>query len=88
MWCRSTGSHRPACPASASPDPADELHGVPEATFPTMADLRLFQASSRLQMEDGINFLQEMIAYSSLGGNTATITDNPSESAPDGHDAC
>ena len=38
-------------------------------------------------MEDGINFLQEMIAYSSLGGNTATVTDNLSESAPDGHDA-
>jgi len=77
-WPRLPGvSHRP--------DPADEFHGVPEATFPTMADLELFQASSRLQMEDGINFLGEMIAYCSLGAHSATIVDKI-DAAPDGHD--
>lgn len=63
----------------------DEFHGVPEATFPTMADLELFQASSHLQMEDGINFLDEMIAYSSLGPNSATAVDKLDDAAPDGH---
>ncbi len=77
-WPRLPGvSHRP--------DPADEFHGVPEATFPTMADLALFQASSRLQMEDGINFLGEMLAYCSLGSHSATIVDKL-DGAPDGHD--
>jgi len=77
-WPRLAGvSHRP--------DPAEEFHGVPEATFPTMADLALFQASSRLQMEDGINFLGEMIAYCSPRPHSATIVDKL-DAAPDGHD--
>ncbi|HEX8860935.1 MAG TPA: hypothetical protein VGC06_17950 [Actinomycetes bacterium] len=79
LWPRVPGvSHRP--------EPEDEFHGVPEATFQTMADLELFQAYSHLQMEDGINFLQEMIAYSSLGSNSATIVDKLDDVAPDGHD--
>jgi hypothetical protein len=71
---------------SHRPEPEDEFHGVPEATFATMADLELFQSYSHLQMEDGINFLQEMIAYSSLGPNSATVVDKLDEAAPDGHD--
>jgi EthD domain len=72
--------------ASNRPEPEDEFHGVPEATFPTMADLELFQAYSQLQMEDGINFLAEMIAYSSLGPNSATVVDKLEDDTPDGHD--
>jgi hypothetical protein len=90
IWLHVVSFGRPAWPSlpgvSHRPDPAEEFHGVPEATFPTMADLELFQASSRLQMEDGINFLGEMIAYCSLGGNSATIVDKLDEAAPDGHD--
>jgi hypothetical protein len=41
---------------SHRPEPEDEFHGVPEATFPTMADLEQFQAHSQVQMEDGVNF--------------------------------
>jgi hypothetical protein len=79
LWPRLPG-------VSRRPEPADEFHGVPEATFTTMADLELFQASSRLQMEDGINFLQEMIAYRSLSGNSATVVDKLGDAGPDGHD--
>jgi hypothetical protein len=71
---------------SHRPEPEDEFHGVPEATFPTMADLEQFQAHSQVQMEDGINFLAEMIAYSSLGPNSATLVDKLEDGAPDGHD--
>jgi hypothetical protein len=78
-WPRLPGvSHRP--------DPADEFHGVPEATFPTIADLEAFQAASRVQMEDGINFLGEMLAYRSVGANSATAVDKLADGAPDGHD--
>jgi hypothetical protein len=80
LWPRTPG-------VSYRPEPAGEFHGVPEATFPTMADLEIFQASSQLQMEDGINFLQEMIAYRSLGGNSATIVDKLGAGAPDGSDS-
>jgi hypothetical protein len=89
IWLHVVSFDRQAWPrlpgVSHRPDPADEFHGVPEATFPTMADLELFQASSRLQMEDGINFLGEMIAYCSLGAHSATIVDKI-DAAPDGHD--
>jgi hypothetical protein len=79
LWPRLPGvSHRP--------EPADEFHGVPEATFVTLDDLELFQASSLQQMEDGVNFLQEMIAYRSLGPHSATIVDELADAAPDGHD--
>jgi hypothetical protein len=78
-WPRLPGvSHRP--------EPKDEFHGVPEATFPTMDDLAAFQGASRVQMEDGINFLSQMIAYCSFGANTATIVDRTGDPAPDGHD--
>jgi hypothetical protein len=71
---------------SHRPEPEDEFHGVPEATFPTMADLELFQAYAHLQMVDGINFLGEVITYSSLGSNSATVVDKLDDAAPDGHD--
>jgi hypothetical protein len=80
LWPRLPGvSHRP--------EPEDEFHGVPEATFPTMADLELFQSYADVQMVDGINFLGEVITYSSLGGNSATVVDKLDDGAPDGHDA-
>ena len=79
-WPRTPGiSHRPA--------PEDDFHGVPEATFPTMEDLGAFQGASRVQMEDGINFLSQQIAYCSFGANTATELDDTGVPAPDGHDA-
>jgi hypothetical protein len=70
---------------SDRPAPEDEFHGVPEATFPTMEDLGAFQGASRVQMEDGINFLSEQVAYCSFGGNTATLADRL-DAAPDGND--
>jgi hypothetical protein len=80
LWPRLPGvSHRP--------EPEDEFHGVPEATFPTMADLELFQSYAHVQMIDGINFLGEVITYSSLGANSATVVDKLDDGAPDGHDA-
>jgi EthD domain len=79
LWPRLPGvSHRP--------EPEDEFHGVPEATFATMAGLEAFQAASRVQMEDGINFLSEMIAYRSLGDHSSTAVDKLESGAPDGHD--
>jgi hypothetical protein len=70
---------------SDRPAPEDEFHGVPEATFPTMEDLGAFQGASRVQMEDGINFLSEMLAYCSFGPSTATLVDR-TDPAPDGSD--
>lgn len=70
---------------SFRPEPEDEFHGVPEATFATLHDLGEFQAYSDLQMKDGINFLQEQIAYRSLGGNSMTVVDKV-DRAPDGND--
>ena len=71
---------------SARPEPEDEFHGVPEATFATFDDLAQFQQFSDLQMADGINFLQEQIAYRSMGPNTVTVLDRTGDPAPDGHD--
>ncbi len=79
LWPRLPGvSHRP--------EPEDDINGVPEATFPTLADLELFQAYAHLQMEDGINFLQDVITYSSLGSASATVVDQLDDPAPDGRD--
>jgi hypothetical protein len=78
-WPRLPGvSHRPP--------PEDEFEGVPEATFVTMEGLAEFQAASKVQMDDGINFLQELIAYASIADNTATVSDHTETPAPDGHD--
>ena len=78
-WPRLPGvSHRP--------EPQDEFHGVPEATFPTMADLELFQSYAHVQMVDGINFLGEVITYASVGDHSATMVDKLDDAAPDGHD--
>ena len=71
---------------SARPEPEDEFHGVPEATFSTFDDLAEFQNYSDLQMEDGVNFLQEQIAYRSMGRNSVTIVDHLDDPAPDGRD--
>lgn len=70
---------------SSRPEPEDGFHGVPEATFPTMDDLAAFQAASRVQMEDGINFLSQMIGYAGLGPNSTTFLDT-TDPAPDGTD--
>ena len=48
---------------------------VPEATFPTMDDLQAFIKASRVQMEDGINFLSQEIGYAVLGPNSTTVRD-------------
>jgi hypothetical protein len=37
-------------------------------------------------MDDGVNFLQEMIAYRSIGDATQTVSDRTGVPAPDGHD--
>jgi hypothetical protein len=75
----------PVAGAGNRPEPLDEFHGVPEATFPTMADLAAFQAASGVQMADGINFLSEMLAYPSVGAHSRTVVDSL-DPAPDGHD--
>jgi hypothetical protein len=71
-------SHRPSA--------GDEFQGVPEATFVTLEGLAEFQAASKVQMDDGINFLQEMIAYRSIADATRTVSDRTGVPAPDGHD--
>jgi hypothetical protein len=71
---------------SDRPPAGDDFWGVPEATFVTMEGLAEFQAASKVQMDDGINFLQELIAYASIGDNTATVSDRTGLPAPDGHD--
>jgi hypothetical protein len=70
---------------SMRPEPEDDFHGVPEATFPTMADLDAFIGASRVQMEDGINFLAQQIGYAGLGANSTTVRDD-TDPAPDGTD--
>jgi hypothetical protein len=78
-WPRLPGvSHRPP--------PEDEFQGVPEATFVTFEGLSEFQAAAKVQLDDGINFLQEMIAYRSVGDATQTVSDRTGVPAPDGHD--
>ena len=59
---------------------------MPEATFVTLEGLADFQAAAKVQMDDGINFLQEMIAYRSVADATQTAADRTSPPAPDGHD--
>ncbi len=59
---------------SSRPEPEDEFHGVPEATFTSFDGLAAFQGASGLQMDDGINFLGEQIAYRSLS-NSRTLVD-------------
>jgi hypothetical protein len=71
---------------SHRPPPEDEFQGVPEATFVTMEGLAEFQGASKVQMDDGINFLQEMIAYRSIADASRTVTDRTGLPAPDGHD--
>lgn len=71
---------------SHRPPPEDEFQGVPEATFVTLEGLAEFQAASKVQMDDGINFLQEMIAYRSVADATQTVSDETGLPAPDGHD--
>ncbi|HEX3930012.1 MAG TPA: EthD domain-containing protein [Nocardioides sp.] len=71
---------------SSQPDPDDDFQGVPEATFPTFEDLAAFQAASRVQMEDGINFLSQMIGYAGLGADSSTVHDS-TDPAPDGTDS-
>jgi hypothetical protein len=79
IWPRLPGvSHRPP--------PGDEFWGVPEATFVTLEGLAEFQAASKVQMDDGINFLQEMIAYRSIAEATRTVADRTGLPIPDGHD--
>jgi hypothetical protein len=79
IWPRTPGvSHRPP--------PEDEFQGVPEAAFVTEDGLAEFQAANKVQMDDGINFLQEIITYLSLGNATETVVDRTGVPAPDGHD--
>src|SRR6478609_198744 len=70
---------------SMRPDEEDTIDGVPEATFPTMNDLQAFIKASRVQMEDGINFLSQEIGYAGLGPNSTTVRDS-TDPAPDGTD--
>ena len=71
---------------SMHPEEEDTFDGVPEATFPTMDDLQTFVGASRVQMQDGINFLSQEIGYAALGSNTATLRD-ATDPAPDGSDS-
>jgi hypothetical protein len=59
---------------------------VPEAAFVTGDGLAEFQAANKVQMDDGINFLQEIITYQSIGDATETVADRTGVPAPDGHD--
>src|SRR6202012_5785771 len=79
-----TGPRLPG--VSPRPPAEDDFWGVPEATFVTMEGLAEFQAASKVQMDDGINFLQELIGYSSIAENTVTVSDRTGLPAPDGHD--
>ena len=89
IWLHATDFSKQTWPTvdgvSSRPEPAYEFHGIPEATFPTMEDLGAFVGASRVQMEDGINFLSQQFAYASVGGNSVTLVDR-TEPAPDGHD--
>lgn len=89
VWLHTTPASAPLWPAvdgvSNAPDPEDTFDGVPEATFPTMDDLQTFIKASRVQMEDGINFLSQEIGYAALGANSTTVRD-VTDPAPDGTD--
>jgi hypothetical protein len=89
VWLHKTSLADSLWPAvegvSMRPDEEDTFDGVPEATFPTMDDLQAFIKASRVQMEDGINFLSQEIGYAGLGPNSATVRD-ATDPAPDGTD--
>jgi EthD domain len=89
VWLHKTSLADSLWPAvdgvSMRPDEEDTFDGVPEATFPTMDDLQAFIGASRVQMEDGINFLSQEIGYAGLGANSATVRDT-TDPAPDGTD--
>jgi len=51
-----------------------------------MDDLQAFIKASRVQMEDGINFLSQEIGYAGLGPNSTTVRDS-TDPAPDGTDS-
>lgn len=71
---------------SSTPPAREAFHGVPEAVFPTFDDLADFQAHAGVQMEDGANFLADMLGYASLGDHSATLVDRTDLPAPDGSD--
>ena len=89
VWLHTTPRAAALWPAvegvSNTPDEQDTMDGVPEATFPTMDDLQAFIKASRVQMEDGINFLSQEIGYAALGANSTTVRDT-TDPAPDGTD--
>ena len=90
VWLHKTSLADSLWPAvegvSMQPDEEDTFDGVPEATFPTMDDLQAFVGASRVQMQDGINFLSQEIGYAGLGPNSATLRD-ATDPAPDGTDS-
>jgi hypothetical protein len=90
VWLHKTSLSDSLWPAvdgvSMQPDEEDTFDGVPEATFPTMDDLQAFVGASRVQMEDGINFLSQEIGYAALGRGSATLRD-ATDPAPDGTDS-
>ncbi len=90
VWLHKTSLDDSVWPAvdgvSMRPEQEDTFDGVPEATFPTMDDLQTFVGASRVQMQDGINFLSQEIGYAALGSNTATLRD-ATDPAPDGSDS-
>src|SRR6201986_3507934 len=51
----------PAPGVSQRAPPEDEYKGVPKAAFVPRPGLAEFQASAKVQMDDGINFLSEII---------------------------
>src|SRR4029078_5197473 len=75
VWLHKTSLADSLWPAvdgvSMRPEEEDTFDGVPEATFPTMDDLQAFIKASRVQMEDGINFLSQEIRYASLAPHRA-----------------
>lgn len=89
VWLHKTSLEDSLWPAvdgvSMRPDEEDTFDGVPEATFPTTADLQEFIGASRVQMQDGINFLSQEIGYAGLGPNSVTVRDT-TDPAPDGTD--
>lgn len=89
IWLNMTSfadSKWPAVPGTSSrPGPEDEIHGIPEADFATLADLDTFIKAATVQWSDGIHFLAEEITYRSLGENSQTVVEK-SNPAPDGHD--
>ena len=61
---------------SARPEPEDEFHGVPEATFTSFDGLAAFQGASGLQMDAGINFFDKfLLPAGEYGKRRATLDD-------------